>query len=214
MGETMHTEIRPKGLVSNQAGKTETWVMLLCLIGVGAYLKIGRELFSEHLSPIYHILIVATLIVVTLFTLGCVLNLIVLGDKSKRDQIKDLQKQLAELRSYVDASRGRIGSLEGQTKVNRKLMKPRSVECLLQANRILNAMERRTVEIEQLAITKKTLDLIDAYGLLQSDLVITEDCTNALITANPIPPLSPNEWFKTVDALLGQVDNELERLAA
>ncbi|MCB0324684.1 MAG: hypothetical protein KDD69_13975 [Bdellovibrionales bacterium] len=198
----------------DEAGKGTVWAMLLCIAAITAYLKGGQIWLTAHLSPFHHILLLLTVGVITLFTVGCALHMVLVGDKSRRELRKDLKRQIDELYSFVAESQTRIQELETRTMRHAGVIRPRGINSLGAARRIVAAIRRRADEVNALLSTRNKYDLIDAHELLCQELDVTENAVDSLIGADPIPTLRPEEWLPTVSSLCEQVDAEIERVAA
>ena len=197
-----------------EQGKATTWAMLICVAAIAAYIKFGREFFNSTLAPIYHTLIVATLAVLALFTLGCVVNMILVGDKSYRQLRKDLKSQVSDLRAFLIEAQTRTAELDALASRYAHTLRPSSRENLNQAKRITSALAVRAEEVMQFIDSGRKVDIIDAFELLNSDLSVIENCMDSLIGSNPIPALSPDVWLPTIRNLLDSVVVDLERVAA
>lgn len=200
-----------ESLSVNSEGKATTTAMLLCVAAVTCYLKVGREYCEVSLQPFYHTLVLLTLAIVTAFTLGCALHMVFIGDRSSRELRRDLNRQIAELISFVSHSLKRIRKLEADSLLSPSV-RPSTTEDLNQVRRIVAAIGRRAEKVSNLLKTRDQLDLIDASDLINQELEITENCMESLIGAEPIAPLAPEEWFHTVESMCNEIERDLLRV--
>lgn len=212
IGKSPGADQKPESF--GEVGSATLWAMLFCTASLIAYLKIGRAFLDTHVPPFYHLLIVLTLAIVTIFTLGCSIHMIFMGDKSTRYLRRDLLKQTEELARFVIQSKKRIRDYEAEALRQAGNIRPHCLDCIGQARRIVNALGRRGDEVRKLLATRNKLDLIDAHGLLRKELVITENCMDSLIGMDPLPAVPADEWFSTVENLCEQIDMGFKRLKA
>ena len=169
-----------------------------------------------NVQPYYHKVILLTFAIITLFTFGCALHMIFVGDRSARELRRDIQKQIALLTSFVVSETRRLQKLEGELLPHTALIRPRTFDSLNQARRILAAIARRINEINRLLATKNEYDLMDAHEILNRRLVVTENALESLIGAEPLPPLEREAWIGTIEAMCHAIEADLlhVRLAA
>lgn len=201
-------------LIENEAGKGTVWSMLFCTIAIGAYLKVGRAWLLEHAAPFHHSVLVLTVGIITIFTLGCALHMIFVGDKSARQLRRDLKRQVEELNQYVAASQKRIQEIETRVVHHVGVIRPYAINSLGSARRITNAIKRRAAEVSDLLASRSRYDLIDAHELLMADLDVRESAVESLIGSDPLPRLAPEEWLPNVEHHCAIIEQELERIAA
>lgn len=199
--------------LAEEDGKGTVLAMLLCIGAITAYLKVGRLWLDANIPHFYGNIILLMLAVVTLFTLGCALHMIFIGDKSGRELRKDLKRQTSELYEFVRASEERIEELESNTVHYAGVIRPSGITSLSTARRIVSAIARRADEVNKLVASKNKYNLIDAHDLLNRPLRVGENAMDSLIGADPIPPLDPEVWFQTVDELCEKTGQEIERVA-
>ncbi len=188
--------------------------MLLCVVLISAYLKIGRAIIEVSLSPVYHTLIIACLATLSIFTLGCSIHMMFCGDRSTKEIKRDVKRQIKELANFTESAKVRIRGLQTNTQTYDAIVRPRDKAALATANRILSAIDRRIDKVEEMINSRSSIKTIDAYELLNEDLSVIEDCVESLIGDDPIPPLPPEEWIPSVVTLLESVDTGLRRIAA
>jgi len=205
---------RHYGQLRSEKGAGTLWAMLFCLAAVFAYLKGGQAFLTEHLDPIYHVVVVISIAVAALFTIGCTLHLMAKGDRSTRRLRLETKKETNELEEFVVLARGRIDALKSEASQRHATFRPHGRISLEMAERIINAIDRRAHELNLLLNSRNKFDIIDAHELLTAKLEIVENCVDSLIGGDPIKPLDRTEWFGIVDKLVSEVDVELERAAA
>ena len=200
--------------IRDEFGKSTLWAMLLCIFTLGYYLKSGRAFLEASMPPYYHTIIILMLAVVTIFTVGCSIQMMLAGDPSNGTLKRKMRAELEEYSSFIDNSVMRIRDLEQGTLNHSQRVSPRAIDSLALAKRILNAMQTRVRDINELIERGSQLDLIDAHELFEKDLEIVENCLDSLIGADPVPPLKPDSWVETVEGLILTIDNEMQRVAA
>jgi hypothetical protein len=201
-------------LLADETGKGTVLAMLFCIAVIGAYIKVGRVWLDANVPPFYATILLLMIGVITLFTLGCALHMIFIGDKSGRELRRDLKKQTDQLYSFVAESEKKIHSLEAETIQHAGYIRPSGITSLNSARRIVAAIGRRADEVNKLLASRSKYDLIDAHELLNQPLRIVENAMDSLIGSDPIPPLDPADWFQTVEGLCENIGAELQRVAA
>ncbi len=209
----MNAQNNQNEFVNEESGKGTVLAMLICIGAITAYLKVGQIWIEANLPEFYGGLVVQMLAVITVFTLGCALHMLFIGDKSGRELKKDLKKQISELYHFVSDVEKRISDLESTTMTHAGAIRPNGITSLTTARRIARAIARRADDVSTLLTSRNKYNLIDAHELLSKPLRVTENAMDALIGADPIPALEPEEWFQTVEALCDQTDEEIERVA-
>jgi hypothetical protein len=199
-------------VIIGEAGKGTTWAMVFCLGVIAAYLKYGKNYLDANINPFYHNLLVLTLAVVTVFTVGCVLHMIFIGDKSDRELCRDLRRQNDELFKFIAGSQTRLCELQSAALRCSGLIRPHNLENINQLRRIINALHQRCIHIRGLLSSRDKIDLIDAHELLSEPLTVIEDCMSSLIGSNPIPPISADEVVSTIETLTHEIETDLRRI--
>ncbi len=205
---------KPATILSDCSGRGTTWALFFCLAATIWYLKIGQPFFAEHLAPIHHTLVLITLGIIVLFTIGCCLQMILMGDKTNGQLRRDLRRQVQELEAFVNDSTKQIREYEALALQNVRCIRPGCLNAIGNNRRIISALQKRALDIRTLLASRNQIDLIDAYELLNQNLEVVENCVDTLIGADPIPPIEPNKWLATVEALFKQIDGDLQRIAA
>lgn len=199
--------------MASESGKAISWAILLCAAVAGSYYAGGKEVLEQNLSPFFQTLVVLSSVLVCFASLGCGLHLFFLGGRSNtelRHLIKEHNDTLVQL---VREGTALIHSVElGLGRMSLKLS-PRGLDALSMARRLTNALNKRTEEISYLLSTKSSADLIDADELLRKKLIITENATESLIGAEPVPPLAPEEWVSSLKRLFTDIENERKKTA-
>ena len=193
-------------LLANQQGKINTLAMILCLFALLFYFKIGRAHFLLLASPLYDTLVSSTLVLVSLFAIGCELHMIALGDLSGSSLRKDAvarAEKLAKLASYVSKQ---LAIREQQCCIQNGSLSTRTIRALSMVKRISTALQSKSMEVEGL-LARGSHEL--AYELLCGPLQTDGDCYNQLILGEPIAPLSDTELKSTLTALFHDIDYSL-----
>ncbi len=196
--------------VSSNSGTT--WAMLLCFALIGFYLTHGKQYLNTSVHPFYHILIVSTLAIITIFTLGCVLHMLLIGDKPIDELAHELQQQNNDLLDYATHTHYRLKELERAVKQNIALIRPRSAESLSQLRRIITALAQRTETVKQLLLTDNNINIISAHELLTSDLVISEHCLHSLIPDSPLAPIKADQLLASIESMIHEIETDLRRV--
>ncbi len=76
---------------------------------------------------------------------------------------------------------------------------------LLQARRMIGALERRLDELTVL-LTEGTEDSVySAFRLAQAPIPVPHDAVNALLTEQPLPPINPLSARRDIEVLLNSI---------
>lgn len=187
--------------------------MVACLAVIAFYLKYGKAYLDSNLAPFYHNLIVLTLAMATVFTVGCVLHMIFIGDRSARELRSELRKKNEAAAVFIAYAQKRICELHPEVLRHVSHIRPRSMENISQARRIIHALNQRTEEIRALLASNDKIDIIDAHELLGQPLIIVENCVNSLIGAEPLPPIEADQVISTVEQMFEEIEADLKRIA-
>lgn len=196
---------------SDEAGKITVIAMLICLASIIGYLKVGRFVLPEALTAQQHTVLLLIIFTTTLFTIGCVLHVIFLGEKSPRQLRKELKKQLKFLQEFLVRSKDRIEAVENQVSYRTGLLRPAAYDNLSNLRQIMSALERRTKEVDFLLATKRKPMLYRAAELIGADLRSVENCFEQLIDSKPLPAITSDNWIPTVEHLLAALEDESRR---
>ncbi len=202
---------RIQNLVRNEVGSINTVSMLLCIIAIAAYLKGGKEALEAQVPAFYHILLLILLGVVTIFTVGCELHVLLLGEKSARQIRRELSRQLKRLARFTKSSRERINAIEGRAEYTAGLLRPNAYENMSHLKQLLTGLERRITKVHGLIQSNKKQDVYEAASLIGAELSPFESCTDSLIDSRPLPPLEADQWIPTVEQLLSSLEFEAVR---
>jgi hypothetical protein len=211
--DKVHSCGNPANLRSED-GKATLWAMLICIVLISTYLKVGRAIVESNFSPLHNHLIIACLGTMAIFTLGCSIHMIFCGDRSSREIKKDIRRQVDELKTFSESAKLRIENLSNSSQIYSATVRPRDKASLITARRILSAIDRRVAEVESMIQSRSSIKTIDAFELLNHELSVIEDCVESLIASEPIPPLQPEAWIPSVVTLLESVDSGMQRIAA
>lgn len=192
-----------------ESGKAIVWAIMFCAALWGAYFKFGKEYMDANLPHLMSALVVAVLGIVSLFSLGCGLHLLFIGGASFGTTRRNLRQQVKELDQFVQDAATRVRQIETDLARNVVQLRPRTLDSLSMARRILRPLAQLVGDAKELIRSGNKIDIIDADEMLRRKLVIVENAMDALIGADPVPPLAPEEWVPTITRLLGEVEEEL-----
>lgn len=198
-------------LLDNESGSINTLSMLLCIVAIGAYLKGGQAALEQYLPPFLHLLLLIILGIITMFTIGCEVHVLLLGEKSAGQLRRELNRQTKRLRRFIKSSRDRISAVEQRTEFAAGLLRPAAYENLSHAKQVVNGLDRRVQKVRSMLETKKRRKIYEAAELMGATLSPFESCTDSLIDARPLPPLDSDQWIPTVEQLLSAVEFESVR---
>jgi hypothetical protein len=119
------------------------------------------------------------------------------------DALVRRSREIAELLAWA---KKHLGSVDDYMLRHMQRNTSGSIESVLNLRRLLDALTLRLSEVEDfLNHCQQSFDVKKAQHLLLAPLKITEDSLNALISADPLPPLRPSEWYPTVVSLLRRI---------
>ena len=194
--------------MASESGKALPWIVILAAVAWGSYFKWGRP-HVEALSPFYNQIAIVALAVATIFALGCGCHLLAIGGKSNRVVRRNLRGVVTSLDQFIVESNARIRQIETDLGRNLISLRPRTMDSLSTARRILRPLSTTVASARELVHSGTSVDLIDADELLSRKLIIVESAMDSLIGAEPVPPLSPDEWIPTISRLLEEVEREI-----
>lgn len=128
------------------------------------------------------------------------------------DLMEEVHKQGHAISALIRDSQERIAALEAQT-VNRiHLTDAQYADSLMNAQRIVHALEARLERLKSVARNPSSPEFFQAKTLLTEELYLPRDAVNALINSRDLPPLPPSEWGPMLDRLLTSAEESLRRL--
>jgi len=195
----------------DERGSGTVSAMILSLMLVLTYVFYGNAFLTENTNTTVHGILAIVLGLFTIFSLGCGLHMMIVGDRSDSQIRKDLRAQLIELGSFIDFVNEKIADLDDKVRFHSGAIRPIGRECLSQSKTISEALAQRIREVNTLINSNNALDLIEADELIQQDLTLNTNSLNSLIGTAPIPPIAPEEWIPTVNRLLDKVVVELDK---
>ncbi len=198
---------------SSEAGKAISWAILLSLAVSGGLYYGGKEHLQHLLPPFFANLAVLGSGVICVFSLGCGLHLLFMGSKTNSELRRSLKAQQSALAHLVAEGDEIIRQTETDLSKCALKISSRGIDCLSMARRIIRALDRRLSEIDTFMGTGNAVDLIDADELFRKKLVIADNCLDALIGSDPIPPLAPEEWAPSLKRLFEEVEQEKKKAA-
>ena len=203
-----------KKLLQGELGSFNSLCMLFCILCIGFYLKGGRDIIASHYPTNIHYLIVAGIIVVSIFSIGCQLHIILLGEKTPRQLRRELGRQTKKLASLICYARERLSRIEQSAEYCSGLMRPIAYENAGHLRQLLNGLERRVLLVNDLVKTKKKRKIYEAAELMGSPLSTFENCTDSIIDTRPLPPMHTEQWMPTIEQLLSSLEFEAQRASA
>ncbi len=204
---------RLAGSVQSERGRAS----VLALLSSAAMLYVvraGPQIFGESSHPAVFYGLLALLLVVATFSLGCAIHLKLLGNKPSKVLHKELEQRVKRFEALVVDIQNQMADYEEQMLRRPALTARRAVECLSYARKVAQAIDARLFEVRELMSPGSELDLIDAYDLLRRKLKVSENSLNSLIDSDPIPALDPIDWEPTLRRLIAQIDHDLRPVAA
>ena len=202
------TRVEAPQAIGSESGKALPWIIVLAAIAWGSYFQWGQP-YIKALSPFYNQIAVVALAVATIFALGCGCHLLAIGGKSNRVVRRNLRGVVGSLDQFITESNVRIRQIETDLGRNLISLRPRTMDSLSTARRILRPLSMTVASARELVSSGTSVDLIDADELLSRKLIVVESAMDSLIGAEPVPPLSPDEWIPTISRLLDEVEQEI-----
>lgn len=197
----------------HEAGRALSLAILLCLAVSGGLYFGGKEYLQLHLSPFFATLSILGSGVICVFSLGCGVHLLFMGSKSNGELKRSLRAQQQALASLVAEGDEIFRQTEVHLSKCSLKISARGIDCLSMARRINRALDRRLAEIDSFIASGNNVDLIDADELFRKKLVIADNCLDALIGSDPIPPLAPEEWAPSLKKLFEEIEQEKKKVA-
>ena len=205
-------EIIPRNVIADESGRATVWAVLLSFSATVYYLKEGNKLLVGYPDYVGS-LVLMTLGIICVFSAGCFVHMLFIGEQSKGAMRDDLREFAEEVRKLYVNSLKRLRYIETEMGRNRCALSSRGIDCLGVSRRIINALGKRSAELDALLSSGNAYDLMDAHALSGNKLVIAENSIEALIDAASIPPLAPYEWAPTLERLFEEVDVEMRKRA-
>jgi hypothetical protein len=192
-----------------EEGKGTVWAMLLCTMVTAFYLKGGKALVDSHIDPTFHLILIMIFAVITVFTIGCAIHMIFVGDRSNRELKRELVEQSDAIDNFIAAAQTKIRTFETQALHYSGVIRPQALEKVGYVRRIINALQRRNEAIKQLLSSQNAASLFDAYELSCKKLEIVENALDSLIGASPVPPIEAGEWFLVIEQAFDEIEIDL-----
>ncbi len=174
------------------------------------YLLFGRNKLEGLLPQNIEFVILALLIVITIFSLFYNLMNIFSSSQSSNDIKKEMTNRLIELSEFVDFANERISHYDEVSKFYVHEIRPIGLDSLSLAKRIVQSLVLRINQTNGLVRSPNKFDLFEAEELIQADLELTDNCLDNLIGAAPCEPIPIDICLEKVSSLLDRVDIELE----
>ncbi len=207
-----HTS-RPESLAQCELGAGTTWAMLICTLGLFFYIRVGRAYFLLHFTPLYDSLATVTLILISLFTAGCSLHMMFIGevsDRGLREHVRERAKKLEELAELV---RTELALREQRVCLHNGSLGSIAIRALSTTKRLSRALDLKVEQLHGMLSKPSGQRLAAAFELLESPLETDSDCYTQLIVGDPIAPIPRDELLPTIRELFRDIDTSFARFA-
>jgi hypothetical protein len=186
----------------------------LAILGLAAWAGLYKygKVYFEGMNPALFWGSLLVTGVVALFLVGYAIHMRMIGAKSNRAIVEELQNKTKELRYLIRTSVETVNILESKQLDHGYHLSPRGIECLSTARKILMALEARYNEIRRLIASRSYVKLIEAYDMLHQPLIVTQSSLDSLIDSDPIPPINHRDWGFTLDRLFRQLETEVNSI--
>jgi hypothetical protein len=195
----------------DQRGSMTALSMFICLLLSVLYLRGGRELMSAHLPADLHLLLISLVAVMTVFTVGLQIHLILSGEQSPRQLRRTLRRQIKELSLITEAALERLARIEDTVSWQSRLVRPVAYDHASRAQELINRLIHRGRAVEKLLAAKSKEKLFEAAELIGSPLAAYESSLDSLIKARPMPTLESAQWIPTLEQVLSAAEFEVEK---
>lgn len=205
--------VRNESLLRNESGAGTTWAMLLCTLAVFCYIRFGRAYLLLHLSPLYDSLATVTLVLVSLFTAGCALHMMCIGEVSNRHLRDHVGKSAEKLEQLAELVRSELQLREQRVCLHNGSLGSIAIRALSTTKRLSHALDVRSEEVRRLLSNSSKARLAAAYELLESPLETDSNCYTQLIVGEPIEPISREELLPRIRELFQDIDTSFARFS-
>ena len=200
---------RPYPLGNRESGKATTLAMFLCIGAVLFYLRVGRAYFIVALGPIYDYTMLSILILTSLFAIGCVIHMLVLGEVSFREFRAKVQAEVARAERFAIEVAKELEIHERQCCMHNGSLSTVTIRALSTARRVSSALTERTRVLKQLIERHDQSAVCRAYSMLREPLRTDGDCCHQLIVGDPLPPIDEDELIPLLQALFCDIEHGL-----
>lgn len=120
--------------------------------------------------------------------------------------------EASKLERFVESANFRIKTYQKEFRDNLNFVSSQGSESLSITIRILRTLNSRLDEVEKLLKRGREDDIREAKKLLSSKLDDVKSSIDNVISADPVPELSPSEWMPAINKLIDSMDRELTRV--
>ncbi len=200
-------------LAEDESGRGTTLAMLCCTIALFCYIKFGRAYVLIYLAPVFDIVTSATLILISLFTLGCTLHMMLIGEVSNKAFNDLLEKNSDSLIELANLVQSELELRERNICMHNGSLGGLAIRSLSALKRISFALNTKVETLRGLLAVGNSRSLTAAFELLEASLETESDCYTQLILGDPIAPIEQRELKDTIRALFRDVDSSFEHFA-
>ncbi len=134
------------------------------------------------------------------------------GAMGEREVIDALDERERAVVQVLNRAKSRLNDAERLMENRIHLINGETIKAHITAKRVISALERRIVRVNELALNREPSDLLRALQLLESDLAVPADTVNSLMNTEVIPVLPADQWHAVLDRLLTYAENSLKQL--
>lgn len=135
---------------------------------------------------------------------------VAVDDPLVRTLMADIRSARDRLAWLVLKSKQRISVFESGMIEKLQRMTSTGVRSLIAAKRIVNALEERLQQLDGVLATNDPTRLNDAIECLRTPLLIPDDTLSSIMDAQPMPPLLPDDWERTLQSHLNNLGRRKE----
>ncbi len=196
--------------MNNQNGKVNILFLILSASATYYYATEGRQKIESFLPDYLGLVILALLIVITVFSAFYSIFKLFSKTRSSKDIRNDIKDTLLDLSEFVDFANDRINYYDETSKFYKHEIKPIGIDSLSLAKRVIQCLAIRINQTNDLVLSSNKFDLFEAEELIQADLELTDNCVENLIGSAPCEPIPIEICIEKVSSLLDRVDVEIQ----
>ncbi len=198
-----------------EEGKTSTFFSALVLFASVAYLKIGRQLLLQSHPEIFDILVLVSLGLAGVFSVGCMLHMLLIGEPSLKAFRNLVISEADHLCDMTDRSLLQLAKFENRRKeAQGGVLTPTAIQLLDVSRQVTAAMQSRANFVDELICKSTAHSVTKAHELLHAPLHVENNSSTSLITTDPIPPLEADQLVGYLSRWFGHIDSELSKMEA